>query len=69
MDKEQRLVTRKLYHGTDSDKILEMLSQRLMAPNSEGKIYFSEFGYRPALMHGPETFAVKVHAVIPRTPA
>jgi len=64
------MTTRDLYHGTNGDSILQILGDRQMRPNSEGKIFFSEYRYDSVLMHGADikrkvTLAVKVRVQIP----
>ncbi len=64
------MTTRELYHGTTGDKILDILQFRIMKPNLDGKIFFSEHRYDSVLMHGADlkrkvTLAIKVRVQIP----
>jgi len=61
---------RELYHGTSGDNILKILRSRLMRPNIDGKIFFSQYRFDSAFMHGPDlkrklTFAIRAQVKIP----
>jgi len=58
-----------LYHGTDGDSILGILTTGWMRPG-DGKIFFSKFRWQDSLMHGGDskrkaTFVIKVAVSIP----
>lgn len=61
---------RNFYHGTSGDTILRIIRERLVRPNSDSKIFFSERSFESVLMHGAdvkrkETYAIKVRVTIP----
>jgi hypothetical protein len=65
---------RDLYHGTTGDNILQIIRSRLIMPNVDRKIFFSERNFDSVLMHGADTkrkatFAVKLRVTIPATAA
>src|SRR6476469_7204888 len=58
-----------LYHGTDGDSILGIISSGSMLP-AEGKVFFSKYRWEDCLMHGADsrrkaTFVIKVAVSIP----
>jgi hypothetical protein len=64
------MITRELFHGTDGDAILQILHDRQMRPNAQGKIFFAEHRYDSGFMHGGDrkrklTFAMKVRVQVP----
>ena len=61
-----------LYHGTDGDSILSILTTGELRPNDQGEIYFSQWEWPPALMHGNDSkrkahFVIQVRVQIPKT--
>jgi hypothetical protein len=66
------MLIRDLYHGSNGDNILSIISDSAIAPNTDGKVYFSEWRFDSVLMHGADrkrkaTFAVKLRVWIPET--
>jgi hypothetical protein len=60
---------RDLYHGTNGDNILEIVRLGFLKPNTEGKLFFSEWRFDSVLMHGADlrrkaAFAVKLRVTI-----
>lgn len=58
-----------LYHGTDGDSILGIMTTGSMLPG-DGKIFFSKHRWQDSLMHGGDTkrkatFVIKVAVTIP----
>lgn len=58
-----------LYHGTDGDSILGIISTGSMLPG-DGKMFFSKYQWQDSMMHGADskrkaTFVVKVRVSIP----
>lgn len=64
------MTTRELYHGANGDNILHILRARSMQPDSQGRMFFSEYRYDSVLMHGGDlkrmlTLAIKVRVQLP----
>ena len=60
---------RDLYHGTNGDNILEIIRLGVLKPNTEDKLFFSEWRFDSVLMHGADSrrtaaFAVKLRVTI-----
>jgi|SRR5215472_5417787 len=64
------MITRDLFHGTNGDAILQILRERQMRPNAQGRIFLAEHRYDSVFMHGGDrkrklTFAMKVRVQVP----
>ena len=63
---------RDLYHGTNGDNILEIIRLGVLKPNTEDKLFFSEWRF-DSVLHGADSrrkaaFAVKLRVTIAPPP-
>jgi hypothetical protein len=64
------MTIRELYHGADGDNILGIIRERRMKPGRDRKIFFAEYQFERAFMHGGDrrrmmTFVAKVRVQMP----
>lgn len=60
----------RLFHGTNGDRILSIISEGHMVPDSDGCLFFSKYDWRNTFMHGADTkrkaaYAIAVDVVLP----